>query len=56
MSLSVLLASEKILLNVEGLNGARTMLGKRASRHVGSAGEKSEFFSILLASIAQLEQ
>jgi hypothetical protein len=40
MSLSVLLTSEKILFNVEGLNDARTMLGKRASRHVRVGGRE----------------
>jgi len=41
MSLSVLLTSEKILLNVESLNDARRL--------------PADFFSILLAPIAQLE-
>ena len=41
---------------VEGLNDARTPLGKRrASARRGWAGEKNGFFSILLTSIAHLE-
>src|SRR5438067_4353221 len=46
---TVLPASEELLLNVEGLNDARTMHGKRrVSARRGWAGEKSDFFSILL--------
>ena len=47
---TVLPASEELLLNVEGLNDARTMHGKRrVSARRGWAGEKSDFFSILLS-------
>ncbi len=45
----VLPTSEKLLLNVEGLNDARTPHGKRrVSARRGWAGEKSDFFSLLL--------
>jgi hypothetical protein len=41
--------SEELLLNVEGLNDARTPPGERCVlAHRGWAGEKSDFFSILL--------
>src|SRR2546426_2702666 len=41
--------SEKLLLNVEPLSEARTLHGKwRVSARRGRAGEKSDFFSILL--------
>ncbi len=41
---------------VEGLNDARTLPGnRRVSARRGRAGEKNDFFSILLDSIAQLE-
>ena len=41
---------------VEGLNDARTPLGKRrAPVRRGWAGEKGGFFNILLTSIAHLE-
>ena len=48
-ALPVFPASEKLLLNVEPLSGARTTHGKwRVSARRGWAGEKSDFFSILL--------
>ncbi len=41
--------SEKLLLNVEPLSEARTMLGeRRVSARQGWAGEKSDFFIIRL--------
>jgi len=47
---TLLPASEELLFNVEGLNDARTKHGKRrVSARRGRAGEKSDFFSILLA-------
>jgi hypothetical protein len=48
-SIPVLPISEKLFLNLEGLNDARTPLGaRRVSAHRGWAGEKSGFFSILI--------
>jgi hypothetical protein len=45
----VLPNSEKLLLNVEGLNDARTPPGeRRVSARLGWAGEKNDFFSLLL--------
>jgi hypothetical protein len=53
----VLPTSEKILLNVEGLNDARTPHGKRrVSARLGGAGETSDFFSILLGQGFELWQ
>jgi hypothetical protein len=47
--------SEKLFLNVEGLNDARTLHGKRrVSARRGRAGEKSDFFSILLDRMTDL--
>jgi hypothetical protein len=46
----VLPTAEKPLLNVEPLSEARTKPGeKRVSARRGRAGEKSDFFSILLS-------
>jgi hypothetical protein len=44
----VLPVSEPPLLNVEGLNDARTLLGERCVlAHRGWVGENRDFFSIL---------
>jgi hypothetical protein len=41
---------ERLLLNVEDLNDARTLHGnRRVSARLGWAGKKSDFFSILPA-------
>ena len=49
---TVLPTSEELLFNVEPLSEARTMHGKRrVSARLGGAGEKSDFFSILLGLI-----
>ena len=49
-------ASEKLLLTVEPLSEARTKPGERCVlAHQGWAGEKSDFFNILLAALNVLE-
>ena len=53
---TLLPTSEGLLFNVEGLNDARTPHGKRrVSARLGWAGETSDFFSILLNVLVQID-